>query len=104
MKSRSVFEIAGCASILLLGACAAVSAPESSPAGPTWETTQNPSASETSTTVHPDMWPEGKVGVANNPATDARAAEILSQMTVAEKVGQIIQADIASVTPADVQA
>ncbi len=37
------------------------------------------------------------------PATEARIAALLARMTVEEKVGQVIQADIASVTPDDVR-
>ncbi|WOE75526.1 glycoside hydrolase family 3 protein [Alterisphingorhabdus coralli] len=38
----------------------------------------------------------------SDPVTD-RASEILAQMTMEEKVGQIIQADISAVTPEDVR-
>jgi len=34
---------------------------------------------------------------------DARAAEILSKMTLEEKIGQVIQADIAAITPEEVK-
>ena len=37
----------------------------------------------------------------SDPATEAFVARLLSQMTVEEKVGQLIQADIGSITPAD---
>jgi beta-glucosidase len=56
------------------------------------------------TTVHPQIWPQVQSGVVGDPASDARAADLLSKMTVQEKVGQIIQADIGSVTPAEVRA
>jgi beta-glucosidase len=53
--------------------------------------------------VHPEIWPKLESPVLEDPAIEARVASILAQMTVEEKVGQIIQADIASVTPADVK-
>lgn len=55
------------------------------------------------TSVHPEIWPQLQSGVADDPAIEARVADLLSRMTIEEKVGQTIQADIASVTPADVQ-
>ncbi len=54
-------------------------------------------------TIHPDIWPKLQSGVASDPAIETRVADLLSRMTVEEKVGQIIQADVASVTPDDVR-
>ena len=59
---------------------------------------------ETHLPVHPDIWPQLQSGVADDPAVEARVADILGRMTLAEKVGQIMQADIDYVTPADVKA
>ncbi len=53
--------------------------------------------------IHPELWPKGQSGVARDPAIEAEVARLLSLMTVEEKVGQTIQADIASVTPDDVR-
>ncbi len=53
-------------------------------------------------TVHPDCWPKGQSGVPRDPALERRIATLLDGMTLEEKVGQIIQADIGSVTPDDV--
>jgi len=53
--------------------------------------------------VHPEIWPKGQSGVADDPAIEARITDLLSHMTVEEKVGQTIQADLASVTPDDVR-
>ena len=54
-------------------------------------------------TVHPEIWP----AIARAPIDDSRIAarldELLHSLTVEEKVGQVIQADIASVTPEDVR-
>lgn len=55
-----------------------------------------------STTVHPALWPKVQWPLPEGPALKARVAAIMAGMTVQEKVGQIIQADINSVTPAQV--
>lgn len=49
--------------------------------------------------VHPDLWPAAKWPLDANAAEERRIARLLKRMTLAEKVGQIVQADIASVTP-----
>jgi|tagenome__1003787_1003787.scaffolds.fasta_scaffold20987870_4 beta-glucosidase len=48
-------------------------------------------------------WPSVRSAVARDPKVEARIASILSHMSVEEKVGQIVQADINFVTPADVR-
>ena len=53
--------------------------------------------------VHPDRWPAGHWPVAPDAKAEARIADLLRRMTVEEKVGQVIQADIGSVTPDDVR-
>ncbi len=52
--------------------------------------------------IHPDAWRQGQSGVTRDSAIEAEIARLLSRMTVEEKVGQTVQADIASVTPDDV--
>jgi len=52
--------------------------------------------------AHPGLWPTSHSPAAlTGPATEARVREILSRMTTEEKVGQLIQADIGAITPAD---
>jgi beta-glucosidase len=71
---------------------------------------EQPPAAESTTTpltaepnvIHPDLWPKGQSGVARDPAIETKVAALLAQMTTEEKVAQTIQADVASVTPADV--
>lgn len=53
--------------------------------------------------VHPEQWPEIAFPRVLTEAGEARVRAILARMTVEQKVGQIIQADIASVTPEDVR-
>jgi len=56
-----------------------------------------------STAVHPEVWPKVKWPFAHDAALEQRVKSLLARMSVEDKVGQIIQADIASVTPADVR-
>jgi len=48
-------------------------------------------------------WPEVRWPLANNPALEKRIEALLATMTVEEKVGQLVQGDIASITPDDVR-
>ncbi len=54
-------------------------------------------------TVHPDMWPKLPASVKDDDALNARLEELLASLSAEEKVGQIVQADIASVTADDVR-
>ncbi|HEX4911620.1 MAG TPA: glycoside hydrolase family 3 N-terminal domain-containing protein, partial [Permianibacter sp.] len=53
--------------------------------------------------VQPENWPLQPSPLSRDAATEARIADLLARMTLEEKVGQIIQADIDSVTPDDVR-
>ncbi|WP_437967237.1 glycoside hydrolase family 3 protein [Sorangium sp. So ce260] len=48
-------------------------------------------------------WPEVESAIAQDPEIEAAVAELLGRMTVAEKVGQMVQAEIGSITPAEVK-
>ena len=48
------------------------------------------------------LWPMVKNPVAFDPVIEARIKDLLARMSLEQKVGQIIQADIGSVTPEDV--
>ncbi len=79
---------------LILAGCAANDAnPSAAAAG----------ATALSTTVHPERWPAPTWPQQADPATEQRIAAIIARMSVEEKVGQVIQADIGSVTPEDVR-
>ncbi|WP_082467306.1 glycoside hydrolase family 3 protein [Sphingomonas sp. Leaf25] len=54
-------------------------------------------------TVHPELWPRANWPYKTDAKIEARIADLLKRMTVEEKVGQVIQGDIASLTPADVK-
>jgi beta-glucosidase len=50
--------------------------------------------------LHPDLWPLGSHRPVD-PGIAALVDRLLAEMSLEEKVGQMIQADIASITPAD---
>ncbi len=52
--------------------------------------------------ANPANWPIVRNPVKKSPAIEARIADLLSRMSVEQKVGQVIQADLGSVTPDDV--
>ncbi len=49
--------------------------------------------------VDPANWPEGRSGVDRDPQVEAFVADLVARMSVEEKVGQVLQADISEVTP-----
>ena len=62
-----------------------------------------PSATAPQARLDPAHWPQPAWPLAVEPALQARVDGLLASMTLEEKVGQIIQGDIASVTPDDIR-
>jgi beta-glucosidase len=56
-----------------------------------------------SATPTPAIWPAPRWPLATDPAIEQRVQALLARMTLEEKVGQVIQGDIASLTPDDVR-
>ncbi len=79
-------------------ACVAIISPPLS----TGSAAQEQGTSAANGQVHPERWPEVAYPRIVTAEGEARIQELLSQMSVEQKVGQIIQADIGSVTPEDV--
>ncbi len=50
-------------------------------------------------TIHPTQWPQPVWPLAPDAALEQRVETLLASLTLEEKVGQIIQADIGSITP-----
>ncbi len=50
-----------------------------------------------------DHWPERSSSLGENPALENRVAKVLAQMSLEEKIGQMIQPEIKYVTPEDVK-
>ncbi|EQD36991.1 glycoside hydrolase family 3 domain protein [mine drainage metagenome] len=81
-----------------MSTCAALVALACAASAPAWSAT-----GALSTTVHPARWPRVQWPLPESPRLQQRIAAIIARMTVPEKVGQIIQADIDYVTPQQVQ-
>jgi beta-glucosidase len=81
-----------------LASLAAVAAAIFSPAGAAGSPTPDPAAAR----ANPADWPKAASPAAiTDPATEAAIDALLKRMTPEQKVGQLIQADISAVTPAD---
>jgi beta-glucosidase len=78
--------LAGCA-FVAVAASAQVPAPPSPAAAPI---------------VHPAIWPSVAWPLKPKAADEARIADLLKRMTLEEKVGQVLQPDIDSITPEEV--
>ena len=70
-----------------LAACAATPPPESGAPG----------------VVHPERWPALRDAGLVDAAVEAEITRLMARMTLEEKVGQTIQADITSITPEDLR-
>ena len=55
------------------------------------------------TAAEADPWPQVAWPLAEDAALEKRITELMAGMTVEEKVGQLVQGDIASITPDDVR-
>ncbi|SEN75842.1 exo-1,4-beta-glucosidase [Sphingomonas gellani] len=56
-----------------------------------------------STTIHPEKWPAGRSVGLVDPKTEAFITDLMRRMTLEEKVGQMVQADLSSITPDDLK-
>ena len=54
-------------------------------------------------TAHPALWPTLPMKLRRDPKVEARVDAILKKMSIEDKVGQLIQVDIASITPRDLE-
>jgi len=61
-----------------------------------------PAMAGDATLVHPEQWPQARSPLPADPAIEARIRALLAKMSVEDKVGQMVQADIKYVTPDDV--
>ncbi|TDB26514.1 1,4-beta-D-glucan glucohydrolase [Stenotrophomonas sp. ATCM1_4] len=53
--------------------------------------------------INPQHWPQPSWPLAPDPTVEKRIDALLATMTLEEKVGQVVQGDIASITPDDVR-
>lgn len=90
------------ASRRMLVSVLAVAAVLSGGAGATRAQTATTQAIPAAARANPALWPAAASPAAITDArTEAFIGDLMARMTLEEKVGQIIQADIASITPAD---
>src|SRR3989338_7777949 len=90
LKMRLVQTLAVTALMLAVASCAQLPAPDPYPALPA------------RATAHPEFWPRAASPAAMSDAgTEAFITGLMSRMTLEEKVGQLIQADISSIKPED---
>ena len=59
--------------------------------------------SPAASTAHPAIWPKAHSEGLVDPATEERISRLMKRMTLEEKVGQLIQADTASIKPEDLK-
>ncbi|WP_202841719.1 glycoside hydrolase family 3 protein [Luteimonas saliphila] len=91
---------AGLAAALLLGACSG----DRPAAGTGAASPADASAADAATaSVDPANWPQPAWPFADDADLERKVDALLASMTVEEKVGQIIQGDIGSITPDDVR-
>lgn len=60
-------------------------------------------AASSAAQVHPEQWPALSPPLAPDPVLERRVQALLARMSVEEKVGQIVQGDIGSLTAEDVR-
>jgi beta-glucosidase len=72
-------------------------------AGPTTAADTDREAPVDAVRIDPGNWPLQAPVMVRDEATEQRIADLLSRMTLEEKVGQVIQADISAVTPEQVR-
>ena len=58
---------------------------------------------EQAAVVHPQLWPSVRPQLPPDPALERKVNVILARMTLEQEVGQLIQADISTLTPADLR-
>jgi beta-glucosidase len=64
---------------------------------------QAPTALSEASTAHPAKWPVAASQGLVDPATEKFVADLMAKMSLEEKVGQMIQADIASIKPEELR-
>ena len=65
-------------------------------------TVATPASAQGEANANPLLWPRADSPAAlTDPASEARISAIISRMSIEQKVGQTIQADISAITPAD---
>ena len=103
LKIRSLFVLAG-VSLFCLSGCGDKSVePVERVASPADGAVSSSTQSDVPGTINPENWPKAEKVFAVDAEIEAKIEDILSRMTLEEKVGQTLQADISAVTPDEVR-
>jgi len=104
MKTNLAYISKISVSLLALGvaSCSPTTSTTSSPKADKPVKVYTDNAGATPGTINPETWPKVKTA-ALDPKVEKRIDEIISQMTLEQKVGQVIQADSNAVTPQEVK-
>ncbi|MGY1410579.1 MULTISPECIES: glycoside hydrolase family 3 N-terminal domain-containing protein [unclassified Luteimonas] len=92
---------AALAAALLLAACGGERAGQANAANA--QPAEASAATSDAGAVDASNWPQPEWPFADDPALEKKVDDLLATMTVEEKVGQIVQGDIGSITPDDVR-
>ena len=87
-----------CASAALAGCATAGTAD-----APTSQGSPPDMAEDLAGIANPEIWPAYEYPVPLQPDDERRIADLLARMTLEEKIGQLVQADLCCVTPEDVR-
>lgn len=92
---------ASCAALALSLGLAAAHPAAGQVAAPAQHATTSAAGADAAT-AHPALWPQAHWPWRRDAAMEARIVALIKRMTLEEKVGQILQADLSAVTPEDV--
>ncbi len=95
LRQQSILAVLGCAA-LVFGVDRALAAAPAAAGAPA-------AASPAAGSAHARLWPRVRSAGLLDAATERRVSELMAGMSLEEKVGQIIQADIGYVTPEDLR-
>lgn len=89
--------------VFLVAGCASTSAPAGAPRSDEAAPVVPLAADEPLNAVHPELWPRSGNPLPAHASGERAIDDLLQRMTLEEKVGQIIQPSITTITPEDVR-
>lgn len=88
---------------LLAGLCACALIVEGCKSTTTPAAAAHPSEAVQGVAHNPSLWPQPVSKLAKDPVMEQKIAALLAKMTTEQKVGQLVQPNIASITPAEIK-
>lgn len=101
MSRFSGYRFAGAACALFVSGCTTVASPSSAPM--TVEASAPVAAIQEKGVANPSIWPAYEYPVPLQTEDEAAIAALIARMTLDEKIGQLVQADLCCVTADDVR-